>query len=80
MTVACTKYDKCFVCGHFRSSHKQQRKCGALDAAGDVCDCEEFLTKDQALQRVADALGKAYVQNIHTMVAEEIKREGGGAV
>jgi len=27
----------CSVCGHHESSHDP--KCGALDAAGDVCDC-----------------------------------------
>ena len=32
--------EKCAVCGHTDASH--DLRCGALDAAGDVCDCAWF--------------------------------------
>ena len=35
-----TRQTKCTVCGHTEASH--DLRCGALDAAGDVCDCAWF--------------------------------------
>jgi hypothetical protein len=34
------KRSRCSECNHFEQSHNP--KCGALDAAGDVCDCTFF--------------------------------------